>query len=125
MIAFKQSGDFKYTEKFLKQAVKANFLQVLQKYAKEGVSALASATPINTGKTSRSWDYEIQSSNGNIKIYWTNSNIVDNVPIAVILEYGHGTRNGGYVQGRDYIKPAIRPVFDRIADGAWKEVSDI
>ena len=88
-----------------------------------GVSALESATPVDSGLTASSWDYEIHQSRNSAKIVWTNSNINQGVPIAIILQYGHGTRNGGYVQGRDYINPAIKPVFDRIAEGVWKEVT--
>lgn len=100
-----------------------DFFRNLEKYAREGVTALASATPVDSGETAASWDYEIQKGNGKVSIYWTNSNINDGVPIAVILQYGHGTNGGGYVQGRDYINPAIRPIFDKIAENAWKEVT--
>ena len=100
-----------------------DFFRNLEKYAREGVTALASATPVDSGTTAASWGYEIQKRHGKVSIYWTNSNINNGVPIAVILQYGHGTNNGGYVQGRDYINPAIRPIFDKIADNAWKEVT--
>lgn len=125
MIVFKQRGDFKNTEKFLKKVTKAEYLHVLEKYGREGVTALALATPVDSGLTSSSWDYEIHSSASSFTIYWTNSNIVEGVLIAVILQYGHGTRNGGYVQGHDYINPAIRPIFDKIADEAWREVTKL
>jgi hypothetical protein len=94
----------------------------LKKYGEDGVKALADATPKDSGKTAASWSYEVEKSKGSYTIAWTNSNINDGVPIAVILQYGHGTRNGGYVQGRDYINPAIRPIFDQIAEDAWREV---
>lgn len=123
MIRIKQSGDFSNTERFFKRAQKMDFFRNLEKYAREGVTALASATPVDSGRTAASWDYEIVKGNGRVSIYWTNSNINDGVPIAVILQYGHGTNHGGYVQGRDYINPAIRPIFDKIADSAWKEVT--
>lgn len=100
-----------------------DFFRNLEKYAQEGVAALSSATPVDSGLTAASWDYEIVKKKGAISIYWTNSNINAGVPIAVILQYGHGTNNGGYVQGRDYINPAIRPIFDKIAENAWKEVT--
>lgn len=96
---------------------------MLQKYGREGVRALSSATPIDSGKTANSWDYEIKQYQGGARISWTNSNVVDGVPIAIILQYGHGTRNGGYVQGRDYINPAIQPIFDKLAKDVWEEVT--
>lgn len=123
MIRIKQRGNFNNTERFFKRAQKMDFFRNLEKYAREGVTALASATPVDSGETAASWDYEIQKGNGKVSIYWTNSNINDGVPIAVILQYGHGTNGGGYVQGRDYINPAIRPIFDKIAENAWKEVT--
>ncbi len=123
MIRIKQSGDFSKTERFLKKAQKMDFYKSLDKYARAGVAALASATPIDSGRTASSWDYEIVKEKGRVSIYWTNSNINKGVPIAVILQYGHGTNGGGYVQGRDYINPAIRPIFDQIANAAWKEVT--
>lgn len=122
-IKFKHRGNFNNTERFFKRARKMDFFRNLEKYAQEGVAALSSATPVDSGLTAASWDYEIVKKKGFISIYWTNSNINAGVPIAVILQYGHGTNNGGYVQGRDYINPAIRPVFDKIADNAWKEVT--
>ena len=123
MIRIKQRGNFNNTERFFKRAQKMDFYKNLEKYAREGVTALASATPIDSGKTAASWDYEIRKENGKVSIYWTNSNINNGVPIAVILQYGHGTNGGGYVQGRDYINPAIQPIFDKIAENAWKEVT--
>lgn len=122
-IRFKQRGNFNNTEKFLKKAQKDDFYKVCEKYGRAGVSALESATPVESGITAGSWDYEIRKNRGSVTITWTNSNINDGVNIAVILQYGHGTRNGGYVQGRDYINPAIRPVFDSMANGVWKEVT--
>lgn len=122
-IRFKQKGDFKKTEKFLKKAQKNDFFKSIEKYARMGVSALESATPVDTGLTAGSWDYEIHQSRGSVSICWVNNNVNKGVPIAVILQYGHGTRNGGYVRGRDYINPAIRPIFDEIAEGVWKEVT--
>ena len=95
---------------------------ILEKYAQQGVSALASATPVDSGATASSWGYEIARSGQGATIYWTNTNSNQGVVIAVILQYGHGTGTGGYVQGRDYINPAMRPVFDQIADAAWREV---
>lgn len=123
MIRFKHKGNFNNTERFFQKASKADYFRELEKYGREGVAALASATPIDSGETANSWDFEIVQSNGKVAIYWTNSHINDGVNIAIILQYGHGTRNGGYVQGRDYINPAIAPIFDKIADQAWKEVT--
>lgn len=122
-IRVKHRGNFNKTEKFFKKAQKDEFFDRLDRYARMGVSALESATPVDSGLTASSWDYEIHQSRNSAKIVWTNSNINQGVPIAIILQYGHGTRNGGYVQGRDYINPAIKPVFDRIAEGVWKEVT--
>ena len=116
-------GNFKHTETFLNNFLKKNHLKVLEKYAQEGVTALASATPKDTGLTAASWGYEIEQTGDTITVYWTNDHIEKYVNIAIILQYGHGTRNGGYVQGRDYINPAIRPIFDKLANAMWKEVT--
>ena len=123
MVVIKQSGDFKNTEMFLKKSAKIDYSSILNRYGREGVAALASATPIDSGLTATSWDYEIHKSGSKFTINWTNSNIIDGVPIAIILQYGHGTKNGGYVQGRNYINPAIKPIFDKIANAAWEEVT--
>ena len=123
MIVIKHRGNFDNTERFLKKAAKADYLAILEKYGREGVAALALATPVDSGKTSSSWGYEIHSSRGSFSIAWTNSNVQDGVPIAIVIQYGHATRNGGYVQGRDFINPAIRPIFDKIANEAWREVT--
>jgi len=122
IIVFKQKGNFKKTRKFLKRCSNLQLDDLLDQYGKEGVEALARATPKDTGKTAASWNYAVHKSDGRITITWSNSNIVDGVPIAVILQYGHGTRNGGYVEGVDYINPAMRPIFERIAQRAWGEV---
>ena len=122
MVIVKQKGDFSKTEKFLNIISKKLYYRNLQKYAEQGVAALASATPIDSGTTANSWNYEIRQTKNSVSIYWTNSNVNKDVPIAVIIQYGHGTRNGGYVQGRDYINPAMRPIFDKIAENVWKEV---
>ena len=122
IIEFKQKGNFKKTRKFLKRCSNLQLDDLLDQYGKEGVEALARATPKDTGKTAASWNYAVHKSDGRITITWSNSNIVDGVPIAVILQYGHGTRNGGYVEGVDYINPAMRPIFERIAQRAWGEV---
>lgn len=121
MIKVKVGGSFKKTEKFLKRNKKLKFSS-LDKYGQEGVKALAAATPTKTGLTAASWYYEIEQTDTTTSIVWKNSNIVNGVPIAVILQYGHATRNGGYVQGTPYINDALKPIFDKIADSAWKEV---
>ena len=125
MISFRQKGDFSKLNRYLERVKESAKIGVLDKYGREGVAALASATPVETGKTANSWYYEIKRQNGSVLIEFKNSNIKDGVPIAVILQYGHGTGTGGWVQGRDYINPAIQPIFDKIADSAWKEVTKI
>ncbi len=119
------SGNFDNLERFLKGASNLGRTRILTKYAQEGVNALASATPVDSGLTADSWGYEIEDSRDRSSITWTNSNVVDGVPIAIIVQYGHATRNGGYVQGRDYINPALQNVFDRLADEMWKEVTNL
>ena len=125
MITFRQKGDFSKASRYLERLKEAAKLGVLDKYGREGVAALASATLTETGLTASSWTYEIERKGSSVSIVYKNSNINKGVPIAVILQYGHGTGTGGWVQGRDYINPAIQPVFDRIADEAWKEVTRI
>lgn len=125
MITFRQKGDFSKASRYLERLKEAAKLGVLDKYGREGVAALASATPTETGLTASSWTYEIERKGSSVSIVYKNSNINKGVPIAVILQYGHGTGTGGWVQGRDYINPAIQPVFYRIADEAWKEVTKI
>lgn len=123
MINIKQRGDFSNTEKFLKKSFGRNYMAVLEKYGQQGVLALSASTPVDTGLTAISWTYEIiQNNDKTISIVWNNSNINNGVNIAIILQYGHGTKNGGFVRGRDYINPALRPIFDKMADAAWKEV---
>lgn len=122
MITIKQRGDFKHFEKFLNQTRGAGYLNMLSKYGAEGAAALASATPVDSGETANCWTYEIERTNAYTTISWINTHINNGVNIALILQYGHGTGTGGFVQGRDYINPAIRPIFDRIAEAAWKGV---
>ena len=125
MISFRQKGDFSKLTRYLERAKEAAKIGILDKYGKEGVAALASATPTETGKTANSWYYEVENQNGSAKITFNNSNINKGVPIAIILQYGHGTGTGGWVQGRDYINPAVQPLFDRIAEEAWKEATKL
>lgn len=122
-ITFSHQGDFSKTSRFLTNAKKGIDLRNLDQYGMEGVAALSSATPVDTGKTAASWRYSIIRGRDSVTISFENTNIQNGVPIAVILQYGHGTRNGGWVQGRDYINPAIQPVFDKIAEAAWREVT--
>lgn len=125
MISFRQRGDFSKLTRFLEKAKEAVKIGDLDRYGREGVVALSSATPQDSGLTASSWYYEIKHENRSVSISFHNSNINNGVPIAIILQYGHGTRNGGWVEGRDYINPAIQPIFDKIADNAWKEVTKL
>ena len=125
MISFRQKGDFKKVTRYFERVKEVVHLGDLDKYGREGVVALASATPVDTGLTASSWSYEIVHNKGSATINFNNSNIQNGVPIAIILQYGHGTRNGGWVQGRDYINPAIQPIFDKIAENAWREVTKL
>ena len=125
MISFRHKGDFSKLTSFLEKSKGAIKLSNLDKFGREGVAALASATPVDSGKTAKSWDYEIENRNGSITITFYNSNIQNGVPIAILLQYGHGTKNGGWIQGRDYINPTIQPIFDKIANSAWKEVTKL
>lgn len=125
MITFRQKGDFSKTTKFLERVKEAINLGLLDKYGREGVNALKSATPVDTGLTASSWYYELENKNGVARLTFNNSNIQNGVQIAIILQYGHGTNNGGWVQGRDYINPALQPLFDEITDRAWREVTKL
>lgn len=125
MISFRQQGDFSKLTRYLERIKRVAKISSLDKYGREGVAALASATPIDSGLTADSWKYEIQYSNGSAVISFRNTNVHNGVPIAIILQYGHGTGTGGWVQGRDYINPAIQPIFDKILEDAWKEVTSL
>lgn len=125
MIKITQKGNFSKLERYLKKATPEIKDNILHRYGQEGVLALASVTPTDSGETARSWYYEIEKGKEKISIVFKNSNIQNGVPIAIILQYGHGTRNGGYVEGRDYINPAMRPIFDRLANSVWREVSHV
>ena len=125
MIEFRQKGDFSKLNRYFERLKETANVGVLDKYGRVGVAALSSATPVNTGKTASSWYYDIKRQNGSVSIEFNNSNFNKGVPIAIILQYGHGTGNGGWIQGRDYINPAIQPIFDQIANDAWKEVTKI
>lgn len=125
MISFRQKGDFSKLDRYFERAKEGARISILDKYGREGVAALSSATPVDTGETAASWFYKIEHTNGSARIIFCNSNINEGVPIAIILQYGHGTGTGGWVEGIDYINPAIQPIFNKIVDAAWKEVTKI
>lgn len=123
MLSITWSGSFTNTERFLNRMAKGDIFAHLGVLAQQGVNALSSATPVESGLTAASWDYEVTKTRSTYKIVWYNTNVNNGVNIAIILQYGHGTGTGGYISGQDYINPAMRPVFDRIADEAWKVVT--
>lgn len=123
MISFTHSGDFDNTKRFLRNANRWKTSRLLKVCGERGVNALSEATPVATGRTAASWDYEIIITKSSVTVQWTNSNLSDGTPIAILIQYGHGTATGGYVRGRDYINPAIRPIFDEMADEIWEEVT--
>lgn len=123
MIGFRQKGDFSDLSKFLERAKNVAHIGDLDKYGREGVAALASATPVDSGLTASSWYYEITRTKESVAINFCNSNVQNGVPIAIIVQYGHATGTGGWVEGRDYINPAVRPVFDKLAKNVWREVT--
>lgn len=126
MITFEQKGDFSKLNRFLERAKNAVKVGDLDKYGREGVRLLSAATPVDTGKTANSWYYKIERTNTTVRITFLNSNIVNGwANVAILLQYGHATRNGGWVEGRDYINPAIQPLFDKLAKDAWKEVTKV
>ena len=125
MISTYHKGNYNRTEKFLTQSRKLNISRILDRYGQEGVRALSAATPVDSGKTAKSWGYRVKVSNKSSTVIWTNSNVNDGVPIAILIQYGHGTMNGGYVQGRDYINPAVKTIFDNIANEIWREVLNL
>lgn len=123
MFSIRQRGNFNKTEKFLRKSFGLRWRSVLEKYGRLGVEALSAATPVDTGLTASSWNYEIIQNESGMSIVWNNQNVVNHVNIALILQYGHATRNGGWVEGTDYINPALKPIFEKLAKDAWKEVS--
>ena len=125
MITFRQKGDFSKTYRYLQKAQHGINLRDLERFGQAGVAALSSATPIDSGTTASSWYYKITQEKNSVVIGFYNSNIQNGVPIAIILQYGHGTGTGGWVQGRDYINPAIQPIFDEMANEAWREVTKL
>ena len=125
MISFKQSGDLKKLTNYLERVKSTIKISNLDKYGKAGVAALQAATPVDSGKTASSWYYKIDKTKSGVSIIFNNSNIQNEVPIAIILQYGHGTKNGGWVQGRDYINPSIKPIFDKMVEDIWREVTRV
>ena len=125
MISFRQKGDFSKLDRYLERVRETIRHIDLDKYGRAGVAALSSATPVDSGLTANSWYYKIENSNGRSSITFYNSNIQNGVPIAIILQYGHGTGTGGWVEGRDYINPAAQPIFDQIVKDAWEEVTKL
>ena len=125
VITLTSKGDFKRVTSWLERIKEIARLGILDKYGKMGVEALSAATPVDSGKTAASWSYSIQNDGSSATITWKNSNINKGVNIAIILQYGHGTGTGGWVQGRDYINPAIQPIFEQLAEEVWKEVTSV
>jgi len=123
MITFSKSGDFSNTERFLKNVANDSFFANLDSYGKAGVQALADNTPRDSGETARSWGYKVIRSRTNPGIEWYNTNVNDGTSVAILIQYGHATKSGGYISGRDYINPVIRPIFDKIAADIWKKVT--
>ena len=123
LVVMKQSGSLKNFEGFLYKNRKRRLYQLLNEYGKQGVELLRDATPVDTGKTATGWDYVIEVSSQGVSLYWVNNNVNEGVPIAILIQYGHATRSGSYVQGVDYINPALRPLFESMATKLWKEVS--
>lgn len=124
MISFKQKGNFERTERSLEKLKRRDYIKHLDKYGAYGVQVLSAATPIDTGETRSSWSYSITSTKNGLSLSWNNSNVAGSVPVVILLQYGHGTPSGVYVQGRDFINPSIRPVMDQIAKELWKEVRE-
>jgi hypothetical protein len=124
MITVTANGDFKKTQNFLNKMAKGDFYALLDRYGAIGVAALAQATPVDTGLTARSWTYRIEKSKGKYSIIWNNTNMLDNTHVAILIEYGHGTGTGGWVEGREYINAAIVPLFDQIANEVWEQVKN-
>lgn len=125
MISFRQKGDFSKLSSYLERMKELSHKGILDKYGRMGVEALASATPLESGETARSWSYKIERRRGSTAIVFYNAHVHDGVPIAIILQYGHATRNGGWVEGRDYINPAIQPIFDKLVAELWREVTKV
>lgn len=122
-ISFESNGSFRRTESFLSRMSKGDIYRELEKYARLGVNALSAETPVDSGATASAWNYEVRKTGRTFSITWTNNHKVNGLPIVILLQYGHGTGTGGYVQGRDFINPVMRPIFDKIAENVWKAVT--
>lgn len=125
MITFTQKGNFKNTERFLRNSKHVDYKKILNFYGKAGVKELEKATPADTGLTASSWEYSYEIKNSQITLSWSNTNMEDGIPIVILIQYGHGTRNGGYVQGIDFINPALKQIFKDLTDKVWKEITNI
>lgn len=123
MISFQHKGDFEKSFGFLKKLSRRNLMKNLEEYGRRGVDALSAATPQDTGATAQSWSYQIKVTDKSTTIHWLNSHLAGTIPVAILIQYGHGTRNGGYVQGRDFINPALQPIFDAMVEEIWREVA--
>lgn len=122
MITVKHKGNFNHVERFFNRVLKRDYLNIISDYAEKGVAALRAATPVESGETAAMWNYQIVSGDGITTLYFTNDHMNDGVNVAVLLIYGHGTRNGGYVEGEDFVSPALAPIFYKLADSMWREV---
>lgn len=120
-----QKGNFNKTVNFLTKAGKLKVIPILQRYGERGVKTLAESTPLDSGKTAESWAYKIDSTRGGYKLVWTNSNIVDGVPVVILLQYGHATKSGSYIDGHDFINPALKPILEALSRELWKEVTSL
>ena len=125
MIRFWHRGNFSKTNKYLRDVKEAARVKILEEYGERGVSALSSATPVDTGLAATSWYYKVSRGDTGSRIEFFNSDVENGFPVAIMLQYGHGTGTGGWVEGRDYINPAIQPIFDELAEEAWKEVTRV
>ncbi len=125
MIHFSHRGNFEKTVKFLTKVPDINYQSILERYGRFGVDALANATPIDTGETKSSWAYEVKKTKSGYNLIFTNSHLAGSVPVIILLQYGHGTRNGAFIEGKDIINPVMKPIFDTITDNIWKEVSSL
>lgn len=123
MISITTSGSFDRTRKYLERLARGDFYRGLERYAQQGASALAGATPTDTGLAAGSWNYKIKISRSGCSITWTNTDVESGFPVSIMLQYGYSTGTGGYVQGRDYINPAMKPVFDQIEEAVRKAVT--
>lgn len=123
MIRFSHRGSFSKAEKFLRRAKAIDYRPIAEKYGRSGVEALSLNTPKDSGDTANAWSYEIVPRKNGFSLTWRNSNVSDGIPIVILIQYGHGTRSGSFVEGIDFINPAMKPIFDDLAENLWKEVT--